>query len=75
MPPNTKQHRAIVNEEDGPTPYRWECLCRRAGHWVAERSTAERGAKAHEGRFAPKSKTNETSEFSKSLRSSLSLEL
>lgn len=74
MAPNAKQHRAIVNEEDGPTPYRWECLCRRVGHWVATRATAERGAKAHESRYAPRSKANETSEFRKSLRSALSLE-
>lgn len=74
MAPNAKQHRAIVNEEDGPPPYRWECFCRRAGRWVATRATAERGAKAHERRYAPKPKANETSEFRKSLRSSLSLE-
>lgn len=76
MAPNAKQHRAIVHEEeDGPTPFRWECLCRRAGYWVATRATAERGAKAHENRFAPKPKANETSEFRKSLRGALSLEL
>lgn len=78
MTPNAKQHRAVVIEDehsDAPHgPYRWECLCRRVGHWVATRATAERGAKAHERRYAPKPKANETSEFRKSLRSALSLE-
>lgn len=79
MTPNAKQHRAIVIEDDGGehaylTPYRWECLCRRAGRWVALRQDAERGARAHERRFAPLPKANETSEFRKSLRGALSLE-
>lgn len=51
-------HRALLNESDdgGPVIYRWECTCRRDGRWTTDKVAAEKGAAAHELRFAPKPK-------------------
>lgn len=52
-------HRAIVTEldetnEGGLLHFRWECVCRRNGKWVASVVTAEARATAHERRGAPR---------------------
>lgn len=60
--PKLQKHRAdVVDNEEGikKLGYRWECACQRHGEWTFSTADAERAARRHEARYAPKRKRPE----------------